>query len=442
MATGSITSSSTDDDDDETNTIKTDDDSTNITINNNSGGHIYHTSTGTVIMLGGSATLNNSGKIENKDGPNEESITMSGSAGAEVNLNDGGLVIGTIRITGSGHKLNVKHGPGQGYYYETAGNGTYEVKDKNKNPIVKGSAGSVGQGSNETLDETLSYKSLNIRKSLTRFNKNDEYSDQDETWAEIFSSFQKRKEKSGILRLSNETIGVGANIINPISRDKNLIVSVETGLQKFSKDHDVNKLSISTGLHFEEIKINNSINSELYFLAGIGHNKSERQILTNTTTTGRLDITDSYLNYDFLIGNKINFNQSLPDLGFNLGYSYTPSHKESKYYIWEDKHIFNGSVSLSDEYEIVKDKQTKFYLSWIADARTVIDENVQVFYVAGAKGDYSQDHDLKEEYSLSAGINYEYAFSKDNIFLLTLDALQTSQFTSGLQANLNYNIKF
>ena len=296
--------------------------------------------------------------------------------------------------------------------------------------------------SNETLDETLSYKSLNIRKSLTRFNKNDEYSDQDETWAEIFSSFQKRKEKSGILRLGNETIGVGANIINPISKDKNIIVSVETGLQKFSKDHDVNKLSISTGLHFEEIKINNSINSELYFLVGIGHNKSERQILTNTTTSGRLDITDSYLNYDFLIGNKINFNQSLPDLGFNLGYSHTPSHKESDYYKWEDKHIFNGSVSLSDEYEIVKDKQTKFYLSWIADARTVIDENVQVFYVAGAKGDYSQDHDLKEEYSLSAGINYEYAFSKDNIFLLTLDALQTSQFTSGLQANLNYNIKF
>ena len=139
----------------ETNTIKTDDDSTNITINNNSGGHIYHTSAGPVIMLGGSATLNNSGKIENQDGPNEESITMSGSAGAEVNLNDGGLVIGTIRITGSGHKLNVKHGPGQGYYYETVGNGTYEIKDKNKNPIVKGSAGSVGQGSNETLDETL-----------------------------------------------------------------------------------------------------------------------------------------------------------------------------------------------------------------------------------------------------------------------------------------------
>ena len=113
--------------------------------------------------------------------------------------------------------------------------GVIDPKSIEITPIVKGSAGSVGQGSNETLDETLSYKSLNIRKSLTRFNKNDEYSDQDETWAEIFSSFQKRKEKSGILRLGNETIGVGANIINPISRDKNLIVSVETGLQKLQR---------------------------------------------------------------------------------------------------------------------------------------------------------------------------------------------------------------
>ena len=71
----------------------------------------------------GKCYLNNSGKIENKDGPNEESITMSGSAGAEVNLNDGGLVIGTIRITGSGHKLNVNTALDK-VLLETAGNGT------------------------------------------------------------------------------------------------------------------------------------------------------------------------------------------------------------------------------------------------------------------------------------------------------------------------------
>ena len=71
----------------------------------------------------------------------------------------------------------------------------------------------------------------------------------------------------------------------------------------------------------------------------------------------------------------------------------------------------------------------------------VLDENVQVFYVNGVKGSYSQNNDLKKELSLSAGLNYEYKFSKNNIFLMSLDGLQTSQDTSGLQANLNYNLQ-
>ena len=36
----------------------------------------------------------------------------------------------------------------------------------------------------------------------------------------------------------------------------------------------------------------------------------------------------------------------------------------------------------------------------------------------------------------------KYKFSKNNIFLMSLDGLQTSQDTRGLQANLNYNFKF
>ena len=59
---------------DGTNTIKSHDDSTNVTINNNSGGHIYHTSQSAVIFV--QKTLNNSGKIENKDGPNVNAITF------------------------------------------------------------------------------------------------------------------------------------------------------------------------------------------------------------------------------------------------------------------------------------------------------------------------------------------------------------------------------
>ena len=145
--------------------------------------------------MGGSATLTNSGKIENKDGPTFNAITLSGSAGATLNLKDKGVVIGKINITGSGHTIKVNHGIGQSYYYDTTGSGTYDLQDLDGNVIVKGSAGSVGQGGNEILDEQLGHKSINLRKSITKFKRSEQYLNQNDTWSEIFSSFERRQAK-------------------------------------------------------------------------------------------------------------------------------------------------------------------------------------------------------------------------------------------------------
>ena len=51
----------------------------------------------------------------------------------------------------TGNTLKFQHGFGQGYFYETEGDFTLEDLDGNQ--VVKGSAGSVGQGGSETLDE-------------------------------------------------------------------------------------------------------------------------------------------------------------------------------------------------------------------------------------------------------------------------------------------------
>ena len=100
------------------------------------------------------------------------------------------------------------------------------------------------------------------------------------------------------------------------------------------------------------------------------------------------------------------------------------------------------SVALSNEHDIIKNENSNLYLAWLVDARNVVDENIQVFTVNGTKGTYSQHSDLKEELSLSASINYEYKFSENNSFAIVFDGLQTSQDTSGVQANLNYSYKF
>ena len=267
------------------------------------------------------------------------------------------------------------------------------------------------------IDDELGYKSIALRNSLMRFKKSDEYNERDKGWGEITTSFLKRDGENSTLKLNSEKIGIGANIFEPISNDKNLIFSFETSLQNISQNHDIDKFGILTGMHFDEIKISKNINSELSILGGANFNKSTRNILTNTTTTGELDITDDYLSYEVLIGNKINFSNLLPDLSLNFGYSHTPSHKESKYYEWDERDVYNGSIALSNEHQIFKDEKKSLFFSWIADARTILDDNEQIFYVNGTKGSYTQNNDLKTEFSLSTGLNYDYNFSQNKKLL-------------------------
>ena len=152
------------------NAIKFENDADNNTLTNNSGGIIYNTSSIAVIQLGGSSTITNSGTIENKESPSNNAIHVKGS-NSTITLKGDGKVIGIIKSTDgqTGNKLQIQHGFGQGYFYETSGDFTLEDLDGNQ--VVKGSAGSVGQGGSETLDELLGYKSLNIRKSLNRYKK-------------------------------------------------------------------------------------------------------------------------------------------------------------------------------------------------------------------------------------------------------------------------------
>ncbi len=434
------------------NAIRSEDDTDNVTVVNNVGGHIHNNNTSSTalnastvfIAANSSATLTNSGTIENKGGVENYSIGIAGN-GVTMTLKDDGKVIGKISVAGgstTAHTIKLQHGVGQGYFYDIDGSGSYTLQDLDGNPVVKGSAGSIGQGGNEMIDEELGYKSIALRNSLTRFKKSDEYKERDKGWGEITTSFLKRDGENSTLKLNAEKIGIGANIFEPISNSKNLVFSFETSLQNISQNHDVDKFSFLTGMHFDEIKISKNLSTELFFLGGASFNKSTRNILTNTTSTGELDITDDYLSYEFLIGKKINLNNLLPDLSFNFGYSHTPSHKESKYYEWEDKDVYNGSVALSNEHQILKNDKKILYLSWIADARTILDDNVQIFYVNGTKGSYTQNNDLKTEFSLSAGLNYDYNFSQNNKFSVSLDGLHTTQDANSVQANLKYSHKF
>ena len=108
-----------------------------------------------------------------------------------ITLKDKGIVVGKLdALLRTGSTLKINHGVGQSYFYETEGD--FTLKDLDSNQVVKGSAGSVGQGGSETLDELLSYKSLNIRQFLNSYKDSENLYDGN-GWGETYTSFESKR---------------------------------------------------------------------------------------------------------------------------------------------------------------------------------------------------------------------------------------------------------
>ena len=144
--------------------------------------------------------------------------------------------------------------------------------------------------------------------------------------------------------------------------------------------------------------IRNKFKDNSFILAGATLNEGERKILTNTTSSGTLNINDTYESFEIHAGKRFKNKSLIPNLGTNLSYSYTPDHSESKYYSWDDKHVANFSLDLSDEFSIEREKsKSKFGIGWVLDYRTLITGSKTDYSVNGTKATYKQDDDLTKE---------------------------------------------
>tara|TARA_A100001388_G_scaffold74687_1_gene53046 strand:- start:1011 stop:2801 length:1791 start_codon:yes stop_codon:yes gene_type:complete len=423
-----------------TNTILLHSNSTNSTVTNNAGGHIYNESTAATITIGKTTTLTNSGKIENKK-IDKVAITVDG-ADSTILLKDGGIIIGKIKNNKNRNTLKIQHGAGQGYYYETTGTDFETLQDLDGNPIVKGSAGSVGQGGSEILDELLSYKSLNIRKSLTRYKSTKDNSADNNGWGEVNFSTLKRKQNNQNLSLGFNFTGLGINLMNPYDKDKNFILSIETSKQNFTKNHTVNRYSINSGFYFPDQPLFNKFGNESYLLAGITLNDSDREILTNTTTSGKLDITDTYETFEFIGGTKINNNYFIPNLGLTFGFSHTPAHSESEFYKWDAKNVGNLSLYFDDDYKINFGTDYSFKLGWILDLRKMVTTKDQDFEVNNTDATHKQDNDLVEEITLAANLGFEKKMSDQHFLKFNIDSTISTQELTSFSGNFSYKFAF
>jgi len=404
------------------------------TVTNNSSGHIYNSNTNEAIKLDGSSTLTNSGKIENKNSPDNNSIVLEGNDNT-ITLKDKSILVGTIDAgSTTGNTLKFQHGMGQGYYYKTSGN--FTLQDLDGNQVVKGSAGSVGQGASETLDELLSYKSINLRNFFSKYNKLD---DQD-VWGETYVSNLKRDAHTSNLALEYDLTNFGVNLINKID-NANFVIAFEGGRQDFVKDHKIDYQNISAGIYLPQ-KDNPYFNLDLFILGGVTLKDGERTILTNTTTSGKLTIDSDYETYEIHTGIKKNNSSSIPDFGFAASYSITPSYDESKYFSWTDRHVGNLSIFFEDDYNLINNKDSKLFLGWTLDMRKMLGDKKQVYSINGTSATYEQHNNLTNEISLIANMGYEKKFSDKSKILFSLDAKNTNRYTKSVGANISFKSKF
>ena len=352
------------------------------TITNNSSGVMYNSNTNEVVHVGSDSTITNSGTIQNRNSPDNNSIVLQGNDNT-ITLKDKGILVGTIDAgSTTGNTLKFQHGMGQGYYYKTSGD--FTLQDLDGNQVVKGSAGSVGQGASETLDELLSYKSINLRNFFSKYNKLD---DQD-VWGETYVSNLKRDAHTSNLALEYDLTNFGVNLINKID-NANFVIAFEGGRQDFVKDHKIDYQNISAGIYLPQ-KDNPYFNLDLFILGGITLKDGERTILTNTTTSGKLTIDSDYETYEIHTGIKKNNSSSIPDFGFAASYSMTPSYDESKYFSWTDRHVGNLSIFFEDDYNLINNKDSKLFLGWTLDMRKMMGDKKQVYSINGTSATYEQ----------------------------------------------------
>jgi len=405
------------------------------TIINNSGAEIYSGGNVATIRVGGTTSIKNSGSIKNNTSVDDNVIELLGSNNT-VTLEEGSILVGKISSASgtSGNTLKLDLGAGQGYFYET--DGDLILEDLDGNQVVKGSAGSVGQGGSETLDELLSYKSMNIRKFLSKYNQLDDK----DSWGETYVSNLKRDAHTNNLALEYDLLNFGVNLINRME-NASFVIAFEGGIQDFAKDHKIDYKNITTGVYLPQ-KNNSYLNLDLFILGGITLKEGEKTILTNTTSSGKLKINSDYETYEIHTGIKRNNLSLVPDFGITASYSITPNYDETKYFSWKDRHVANLSIFFSDEYKFFKNKDSKLSLGWILDVRDMIGDEKQVYSINGTNATYKQHNNLTNEISLLANVAYEKIFSKNSTISFSLEAKDTNQYAKSIGANISLNKKF
>ena len=397
---------------------------TGVTITNS--GEIYRESGATTtsgsaqatIKLGSSSTLINSGEIRNDASQTLSSIHLSGDNNT-ITLKDEGIVTGALTAASgtSGNKLQFDHGFGRAYFYETSGDFTLE--DLSGNTVVKGSAGSVSLGRQETVDELLGLRAFNLRSALKRYASAPKPSDDNMVWGETFGYSSNRGGTDTLLKY--DTYGYGMNFIHPVMSKLDLILSVERNELDFPEEYDVSRTGFLAGVNVSEFSGFGKGNWKAggFAVAGVGWHDSKREILTNTTSSGLLDVTADYKSMEVLTGVHIKHSYQSPskgwmknkwetEIGLTLQASHTPDYNERHYFSFEERTLVQESFHLGEQLTSTFNDRLGITLGLEYEFRLALSGKNQTYQINGTSTNYTDGSFSENSGSGNLGLSYRF----------------------------------
>ncbi|MEE2698716.1 MAG: hypothetical protein VX923_03360 [Pseudomonadota bacterium] len=385
-----------------------------MVINNLSTGVIVKTSTADAaqetIELGTAGTLINSGQIRNDTSPSNNAINLKGD-NSTLLLKDGGIVVGRIVSNGTGNKLQLSHGFGKAYFYETVGD--LSLEDLSGNVVVKGSAGSVGLGAQETVDELLGVRVSNLRAMLSRYMTNFKVDGSGKSWIETFGYKTEREESLNLLEY--DTTSWGVNFVQPLSTDVKFLTTIEFSELSIQGDHEIDKKGFLMGISYTKKPFSSisKLSTEGFILGGVSHNQSNRKILTNTTTSGVMDLDANYYSYESIAGGNLTYSidldandKSQTELGFTLSSSHIGDYNEGNIFFWEDRSLVQESIYLREQISHRLNEKISVNLGAEIEHRKVLEGKQQEYKIKKSQVKFSGGN--HSEVSISGNLDLQY----------------------------------
>ncbi len=369
-----------------------------ITLTNHVGAVISSAGSSQAIRFNENTTIINFGTIKNTGTGGSLSYRANDST---VILKEGSILVGSIGlpIAGlTGIKLQIEQGFGQAYFYSTdlIGAANLTLEDLSGNTVVAGSAGSVGQGANESVDELLGLRAFNLRSALKRFASFPKQSGENELYAEPFSFYSKRGSNNTVL--GYEAYGGGINFIYPLKQHKlDLILSVGHSEQDLQGGHDISRNNFLAGVNATEFASLGNFKFSGFFVAGMEWHNGDRDIYTNTTSTGKLNVTSDYTSYEAITGSHVSYSYSPDDkntwkteVGLTFAYSLIQDYEESQYFTWEERDFVQGSIHIGEELTSKINDKLTVTVGAELEHRTVLSGREQSYAINGTTVDYKQ----------------------------------------------------